>query len=101
MLSNLIKPDIPSYLFALHRCHVCLLFIFLPVYFNSPVDHELGGGHQYLDDPTPYPAEEGKRSPASLIPVCKVFYLHAIQIYFVAPIVACGNCLNSFPLLLA
>ena len=72
----------------------CLLFIFLPVLFNSPVDHELGGDRQYLDDPTPYPAEEGKRSPTSLIPVCKVFYLHTIQIYFAAPIVACGTRLN-------
>ena len=59
-----------SYLIALHRCHVLLvIYISLPVLFNSPVDPELGGGHQYLDDPTPYPAEEGKRSPTSLIPV--------------------------------
>ena len=34
--------------------------------------------------------KQGKRSPTSLIPVCKVFYLHTIQIYFAAPIVACG-----------
>ena len=95
MLSNLIKQDMPSYLFALHRCHVLLvIYIFLPVLFYSPVDSELGGGHQYLDDPTPYPAEEGKRSPTSLIPVFKVFYLHTIQIYFAAPIVACGTCLQ-------
>ena len=80
----------------------CLLFKFLfRCYFNSPVDHELGGGHQYIDDQFPYPAEEGKRSPTSLILVFKVFYLHAIQIYFAAPIVACGNCLDSFPLTLA
>ena len=70
-------------------CVACYLY-FLRCYFNSPVDHELGGDHQYLDDPTPYLAEEGKRSPTSLIPVCKVFYLHTIQIYFSAPIVACG-----------
>ena len=81
----------------------CVLVIYIAFwcYFNSPVDHELGGDRQYLDDQFPYPAEEGKRSPTSLIPVFKVFYLHAIQIYFAAPIVACGNCLNSFPLLLA
>ena len=66
----------------------------LPVLFYSPVDHELGGDHQYLDDPTPYPVEEGKCSPTSLIPVCKVFYLHTIQIYFATPIVACGICLQ-------
>ena len=66
----------------------------LPVLFYSPVDSELGGGHQYLDDPIHYPAEEGKRSPTSLIAVCKVFYLHTIQIYFAAPIVACGICLQ-------
>ena len=74
-------------------CIACYLYFFR-CYFNSPVDHELGGGHQYLDDPTPYPAEEGKRSPTSLIPVFKVFYLHAIQIYLFAPIVACGTCLQ-------
>ena len=74
----------------------CLLFIFSPVLFISPVDSELGGGHQYLDEPIHYPAEEGKRSPTFLIPVCKVFYLHTIQIYFAAPIVACGTCLQ-FP----
>ena len=74
-------------------CVACYLY-FLPVLFNSPVDHELGGDYQYPDDPTPYPAEEGKRSPTSLIPVCKVFYLHTIQIYFAAPIVACGTCLQ-------
>ena len=68
----------------------CLLIIFSSGVFYSPVDSELGGGHQYLDDPIHYPAEEGKRSPTSLIPVCKVFYLHTIQIYFAAPIVACG-----------
>ena len=91
-----------SYLVALHLCHVLLvIYIFFRCYFNSPVDHELGGDRQYFDDQIPYPAEEGKRSPTSLIPVFKVFYLHAIQIYFAAPIVACGNCLNSFPLLLA
>ena len=70
-------------------CVACYLY-FLPVLFISPVDSELGGDHQYLEDPAPYPAEEGKRSPTSLIPVCKVFYLHTIQIYFAAPIVACG-----------
>ena len=74
-------------------CVACYLYFFR-CYFNSPVDHELGGGHQYLDDPTPYPAEEGKRSPTSLILVCKVFYLHTIQIYFAAPIVACGTRLH-------
>ena len=53
-----------SYLIALHRCHVLLvIYMSLPVLVNSSVDHELGGDHQYLDDPTPYPAEEGKRSP--------------------------------------
>ena len=99
---KLIKHDMSSYLvaFAHMPCDDCYLY-FLPVLFNSPVDHELGGDHQYFDDQIPYPAEEGKRSPTSLIPVFKVFYLHAIQIYFAAPIVACGNCLNSFPLLLA
>ena len=81
-------------------CVACYLY-FLPVLFNSLVDHELGGDRQYFDDQIRYPAEEGKRSPTSLIPVFKVFYLHAIQIYFAAPIVACGTCLNSFPLLLA
>ena len=81
-----------SYLIALHRCHVLLvIYISLPVLFSPPVDSELGGGHQYLNDPIHYPAEEGKRSPTSLIPVCKVFYLHTIQIYFAAPIVACGT----------
>ena len=81
-----------SYLIALHRCHVLLvIYISLPVLFPSPVDTELGGDYPYLDDPTAYPAEEGKRSPTSLIPVCKVFYLHTIQIYFAAPIVACGT----------
>ena len=74
-------------------CVACYLY-FLLVLFSPPVDFELGGGHQYLDDSTPYPAEEGKRSPTSLIPVCKVFYLHTIQIYFAAPIVACGICLH-------
>ena len=94
--------DMSSYLLALHRCHVLLvIYISLPVLFPSPVDTELGGDYPYLDDPTAYPAEEGKRSPTSLIPVCKVFYLHTIQIYFAAPIVACGTCLHSFPLLLA
>ena len=72
----------------------CLLFIFLFRCYYSPVHHELGGDYQYPDDPTPYPAEEGKRSPTSLIPVCKVFYLHTIQIYFAAPIVACGTRLH-------
>ena len=67
-----------------------VIYIFFRCYFNSPVDHELGGDRQYLDDSTPYPAEEGKRSPTSLILVCKVFYLHTVQIYFAAPIVACG-----------
>ena len=66
-----------------------VIYISLPVLFISPVDSELGGDYPYLDDPTAYPAEEGKRSPTSLIPVCKVFYLHTIQIYFAAPIVAC------------
>ena len=84
-----------SYLFALHRCHVLLvIYIFFRCYFNYPVDHELGGGHQYLDDPTPYPAEEVKRSPTSLIPVLQIILLACVQIYFAAPIVACGICLH-------
>ena len=84
-----------SYLIALHLCQVLLvIYIFCRCYFTPPVDSELGGGHQYLDDPSPYPAEEGKRSPTTLIPVCKVFYLHTIQIYFATPIVACGTCLQ-------
>ena len=62
--------------------------------FISPVDSELGGDHQYLDDPTPYPAEEGKRSPTSLIPVLQSILLACVQIYFAAPIVACGTCLQ-------
>ena len=49
-------------------CIACYLYFFR-CYFNSPVDHELGGDRQYLDDQFPYPAEEGKRSPTSLIPV--------------------------------
>ena len=87
--------DMSSYLIALHICHVLIIiYIFFRCYFNSPVDHELGGDRQYIDYtavPYSYPAQEGKRSPTSLIPVCKVFYLHTIQIYFAAPIVACGT----------
>ena len=84
----------PSYLIALHQCHVLLvIYISLPMLFISPVDSELGGDHQYLDDPTPYPAEEGKRSPTSLIPVLQSILLACVQIYFAAPIVACGTCL--------
>ena len=74
-------------------CVACYLYFFR-CYFNSPVDHELGGGHQYLDDPTPYPAEEGKRSPTSLIPVLQIILLACAQLYFAAPIVACGTCLQ-------
>ena len=48
----------------------------------SPVDHELGGDHPYLDDSTPYPAEEGKRSPTSLIPVLQIILLACVQLYF-------------------
>ena len=87
--------DMSSYLIALHRCHVLLvIYIFSSGVIYSPVDSELGGDHQYLDDPSPYPAEEGKRSPTYLIPACKVFYLHTIQIYFAATIVAFGICLQ-------
>ena len=74
-------------------CVACI-YISFGVILYSPVDHELGGDRQYLDDQFPYPAKEGKHSPTSLIPFFKVFYLHAIQIYFVAPIVACGTCLK-------
>ena len=84
-----------SYLIALHRCHVLLvIYISLPVLFPSPVDSELGGDHHYLDDPTPYPTEEGKRSPTSLIPVLQSILLACVQLYFAAPIVACGKCLH-------
>ena len=70
------EPDMSSFLIALYRCHVLLvIYISLPVLF-SPVDHELGGDHQYLDDPTPYPAEEGKHSPTSLIPVLQIGRAH-------------------------
>ena len=60
----------------------------------SPVDSEPGGDHQYLDDPTPYPAEEGKRSPISLIPVLQSILLACVQLYLAAPIVAFGICLH-------
>ena len=84
-----------SYLIALHRCHVLLvIYISLPVLFPSPVDTELGGDYPYLDDPTAYPAEEGKRSPTSLIPVLQIILLACVQLYFAAPIVACGICLH-------
>ena len=59
-----------------------VIYISLPVLFISPVDSELGGEHQYLDDPTPYPAEEGKRSPTSLIPVLQIILLACVQLYF-------------------
>ena len=72
-----------SYLVVLHRCPVLLvIYISLPVLFPSPVDSELGGDHQYLDDPSPYPAEEGKRSPTSLIPVLQIILLACVQLYF-------------------
>ena len=74
-------------------CVACYLYFFR-CYFNSPVDHEHGGDRQYLDDQIPYPAEEGKRSPTSLIPVLQIILLACVQIYFAAPIVACGNCLH-------
>ena len=84
-----------SYLIALHRCHVLLvIYISLPVLFIPPVDSELGGGHQYLDDPIHYPAEEGKRSPTSLIPVLQIILLACVQLYFAAPIAAFGTCLH-------
>ena len=59
-----------------------VIYISLPVLFISPVDSELGGDHQYLDDPTPYPVEEGKRSPTSLIPVLQIILLACVQLYF-------------------
>ena len=72
-----------SFLFALHRCHELLvIYISLPVLFISPVDSELGGDYPYFDDPTAYPAEEGKRSPTSLIPVLQIILLAGVQLYF-------------------
>ena len=68
-----------SYLIALHLCHVLLvIYIFFRCYFTSPVDHELGGGHQYIDDQFPYhvcsdppwrtvPARTSLRTPAQNI----------------------------------
>ena len=38
--------------------------------------------------------EEGKRSPTSLIPVLQIILLASVQLYFAAPIVACGKCLH-------
>ena len=83
-----------SYLIALHRCHELLVIYISSVLFNSSVDSELGGDYPYLDDPTAYPAEEGKRSPTSLIPVLQIILLACVQLYFAAPIVACGKCLH-------
>ena len=74
-------------------CVACYLYFSSGVII-SPVDHELGGDYQYPDDPTPYPAEEGKRSPTSLTPVLQIILLACVQLYFAAPIVACGICLH-------
>ena len=57
------KPDMPSSLFALHKCHgIACLFRFR-YFFSFSVDRGAGVEFDYSAEPYTYPAGQGKRSP--------------------------------------
>ena len=87
-----------SYFLALHICHVLIVVSTFPVFcFFSiasivDVSNESGIEIDYTEDKYSLDQQQGKRSPTSLIPVLQIILLACVQLYFSAPIVACGKC---------